>query len=766
MSRDNYNNGYWGGGGYGGYGSSYGNRSSSSAHDVDDLRRKYEQMKEDNLHKLKNVEFEVDEKGETSYLGIPISRDMKPVIEAMLQGVKPFIIDQSENVYKLASSAAHKMGMTKSHTTVGKVVENVFRWGVVGTEQIAAAITASNKYALKRRELFAQLAPVMQATGSNLNNNEVIKVAYDELHNEWVSDMKRMVADLPALIPNFVFAWQDQVAANKRHKNIVPASTSAVNAAQAVLDHQEREINEWSKWVKTQESDLKEKYKDDPATLQKHLDGLRERENDRLKQIYAGKSTESTEEALNIDNKNTDKWLMAVTPFGAVASQIWKGSIEKAQEIKSKRVKAWKMIEHLRTEMENHCDDKLARSSEYEECNHDFKSKSPEDIIISGKGNREGDSINLREYVIELFQQHERDLKPYRNFYDTKTGKAIDPIKGTMLTNLMPAVDVIAEGLADGTISVDALYKLLGENKVIKHTKSGARVYAKEQEVREYIEKELAPVLGTRELIKFEEFTAKFANPALIEETLKKNLEAMHGIEKSLFASLFPDDILVQAGMKKAEIFEARKQAHEYAYDFVAANVMYLSKKSAEELKALGVSEKESSVISAFAEKVDSGDTKALKIAVDGHDKQVIDAVRTAGLLEQVKTNGKGANFWTERVKEMGAVHAAIKKNSEERKKNEAFEAGNDQEANNAREWAGSHSKGSRWEKDDSESKGRKNRYKDDESLDGEKSWGEKKSENRFSDRYTHSSRNSQRDRVSQGRESDRSDEASDYRGF
>ena len=402
--------------------------------------------------------------------------------------------------------------------------------------------------------------------------------------------------------------------------------------------------------------------------------------------------------------------------------------------------------------MDAHCGDKRGKSSEYEDCNHDFTTKSPEDITITGIGNRENDSFNLKEYIVEVFQQHERDREPNRNFYDAKTGKAIDPLKGTMLTNLMPAVDIIAEHIADGTLSGDALYKLVGENKVIQHSASGARVFAKEDQVRKVIEEELTSVLGTREVIKIEEFMAKFADPALIQDTLKKNLESMQGMEKSLFASLFPDDILVQAGMKKQDIFAARKEAHEHAYDFVAATVMHLSKKSEEELKKLGVTEQESGAINALAQKVESGDLKAIKIAVDGRDKDLVDAVRTAGLLEQVKGGAKGAGFWTERVKEMGAVHAAIKKSSAENK---------DEGASDTR-------KGDREERDGDWSKRSSNKYRTDNAHDHKgsrdvDSWGDGKSDNGFSDRFDGPKGYSARDRVAKNRDASR-EEASDFR--
>lgn len=657
---------------------------------AEEMKRRYEELKEQNLSKLKNIDFDVDENGEASYLGMPISKDMKPVLETALNGVKPFIIGYSDNVSQLASRAARGLGFTKSHAAVGLVAENIFRWGVVGTEQIMAGIKASNKYSHERRDLFVKLSPVMQATGANMHNNEIIKAAYDEIHHDWVSDMKKLVADIPSMVPTIYSAWQDQVASGKRRKAISKHQENTANSVDEVIAEHTKAIKE--QLAQSQETerlirDAKAKYaaehqgSADYDALMANFDdriapGIRNREDARWEARHSPEDREHFVAAK--DQADSTGLLMAGGTIGSIISQVWKRGIEKTAEARKKRVKAWKLIEHMKTELDAVCGDKRTQKSEYDDCDKNFTSKSPEDITISGKGNRDGETLNLKDAIIEVFQQHERDREPDRNFYNSKTNKAIDPLKGTMLNNLMPAVEIIAEHMADGTLSADALYKLVGENKVIKHSASGARVFAKADMVRKIIDEELSPVLGTREVMKIEEFTAKFADPALIQGTLKKNLESMKGVEKSLFASLFPDDILIQAGMKKKEIIAARKEAHSYAYDFVAATVIHLSKKSEEELKKMGVTAEETASINALSQKVEAGDMKAIKIAVDGRDKNVIDAVRTAGMLEQVKGGQSGAAFWTDRVKEMSAVHETIRKNGEKAASNDAKDKGKD----------------------------------------------------------------------------------------
>lgn len=663
---------------------------------AEEARRKYEQMKADNLYSIKNIGFETDENGQTTLLGLPVSGTMRPVLEMALDSVKPFIIDQSDRVEKVAANLAKRVGFAKSHAALGVAAENIFRWGIVGSKQIFDVVRYGNRYAAQRRELFATLSPVMQATGANLHNNEVIKAAYDDLHNNWVTDMKKLAADLPSLVPTAVFAWEDQMASAKRRASSRHAADAAGKSVEELrmqagqqLSREISEARELERVLDEQRKIHMEDAKNIPNITQAELEraayafdhdvapGIRAR--------HHRKAETQAEEHRENKPKNTDKLLMGVIPITAFISQAFKSDIEEQAALRRRRVKAWKMIEHLKAEMESRCGDQRGRDG-YEACERHFTSRPPEEITLSGMGSRKGEMLNLKEYIVEVFQQHERDREPGRNFYDKKTGRAIDPLKGSMLTQLMPAVEIIAGHIADGTLSGDALYKLVGEHKVIQHSPSGARVFVKEDALRKVIDTELVPVLGTREVMKIEEFTAKFADPALIQDTLRKNLESMKGREKALFASLFPDDILVQAGMKKQDILAARKEAHAHACDFLAATALHLSQKSEEALKAMGVTEHEAGAIHSLAQKVQDGDMKALKLAVDGRDKTAVDAVRTAGLLEQVQQGGVRAGYWTERVKEMGAAHAAIVKNSAARAAAADMAAGDDRLSGSRRE--------------------------------------------------------------------------------
>ncbi|MBY0407395.1 MAG: hypothetical protein K2Q01_06860, partial [Rickettsiales bacterium] len=649
-----------------------GRRHRSGSAGREDAREKYQE----NLNKLKNINLEEGEDGQSYFLSMPISKEMKPVAEMALEMGKPFLVDLSDKVFKHGSGLAKKLGFVKSHVAIGVAAENIFRWGVVGLEEVMATVSASNKYARNRRDLFDKLNPVMQATGSNLNNNEVIKVAYDNLHTDWASDMKKVAAGLPALIPTGVYAWQDMNASNKKRLedmkyNVDPALTGADRVKAQVERYQEeiRQRTAMNKEIEKARTEFHNNMKGTGQTVEEINYEFDRTVAQPMREDFGRKhgrrhSHDEYDEEGHLDTKkeNADGWLKALVLPASLLSKTIKNNIDQDAALRRKRAKGWEMIEHLKTELDSHCADKRGRTSEYEDCEKSFTSRTAEEITLTCKGgNRDGETVNLKEYIIELFQQHERDRDKNRNFYDAKTGKAIDPLKGTMLNNLTPLVGMVSEYIADGRLSGDALYKLVGENKVIKHSANGARIFAKEAELQNYIDNELTPVLGTREVIKREEILAKFQDPKAVEAQFKANLQAK-GPVRDVFASYFPDDILVQEGLKKQDVVHIRRSSHDDSLFLTASIVQHFAKKTPEEMKALGVTEKEAAMMNTLADKVKQGDFKALKLAVRGRDKELVDAVRTSVLLAQVKGD---KSFLDERWKEVPALREIVKKNAE-----------------------------------------------------------------------------------------------------
>jgi hypothetical protein len=218
-----------------------------------------------------------------------------------------------------------------------------------------------------------------------------------------------------------------------------------------------------------------------------------------------------------------------------------------------------------------------------------------------------------------------------------------------LVEQLMPAVDKIAKHLADTTMDANGLVHLVGDHKVIIHQGS-ARIFAKEESVEEAIEK-LRGVNTSKEKVNTQEFFSNFADPALARDVIKKNALELPAKEKAVFAAVFPDELLTQAGLGKEAIEKLRKDAHATLYDVVAANTMEMAQQTPDELKETGLSKSEIRAITELANEIKHGHLEAVKVAVDGSERTVVSAIRTAALHQQIENKGDAAEkVWTDMI--------------------------------------------------------------------------------------------------------------------
>lgn len=619
---------------------------SLNSPEMDDARRQYERLQQgDGLKQA--LALDSDKDGNSHFLGLTVSKTLKPALETLLAAVIPYATRYgSEVTYKKILSG------TKS-TGTAALAENAVRWGLIFVKPISDIVHAGGVHSEERKALYCEFAPVIAATKANYRNNEVIRTAFDQLHDDLMTDLKMVGADLPALTPMVLFGAYDQVKFAKSKPLIHDEVLSKVVTENGTVTRTAPDT--WLDRVLAEEQQFN-------ASLKQR--GIEGEEAERLRQLFREEHAAQKEQVQHPDEKlgTYNNFVPLLVPALAAYSQTFKDEIGKRAEARRKGSNAWEMIKHLKEEVGNEC---ASRQSEQGNgCERSFTSRSADDIYISGIGTSEGKRLNLKDYIVEIFQQHERDRAPaLSGLRRDKDGKESlsNPLGPALVSQLMPAADVIADYIADGRLDAHALVNLVGENKVIVHQKSGGRQFAKADQVQKALN-DLVAVLNTRETITPEEFFANFADPALIQDTLKNNLKAMHGAEKAFFVSLFPDDILLKAGMRKKEILAERKLAHENVYDIVGATVLHiarLAKEDPERLKVLGLNEQETAAVTDLVNKIESGDYKALQTAVDGRDKTVVSAVRTAGLHEQLAKGGDAA-FWRERVKESGEVRQKL----------------------------------------------------------------------------------------------------------
>lgn len=625
---------------------------------VEEAREQFQkQMSGESLQSMLGKE---DERGNSHIFGLVIPKTLRPLVEFAYATALPYIQrSAAETAYKVTNKSMTRMKASSkaAHgTAVG--LENVVRWGLVGGKHVADIVHANRDYRKERKELFQEFAPVMDATKTNYQKNEVMKIAFDQLHHDMVTDMKMVAADLPTIIPTALFAMQDQANFAKRRKTIA-ANTAAEQGKTSELDELLKMQREQIKNKKNLEKSINESRK---QFVEEHAkgegyeirDGEFVKDRERLKEIFDNdferelrysyqrrmRNAENVnEEALQNKYENKMQW---VIPGATLISQMIKSTIQERAAAKHDNMNAWKLIKHLKVEM----DEEFAANSD--KTDHSFTTRSADEVYINAIGTRHNEHISLTDYIVEVLQEHERD----RLGVVSKEGeRAKNPLGPAMINKMMPAIEMVAEEIASGRLDPYALVTIVGEDKLIKHKANGARSFAETSEVRKSLD-ELLGTMSNREAVTPEEFFSNFADPALIENTLKENLASMHGTEKAFFASLFPDDILKQAGVDREDIVELRKRAHEHMYDIVGATVIHMADRDHEHLRSMGLSNDDIDHVSELANKIREGDMKALQVAVDGRNKSVIEAVRNVGLHEQLAEGGEGKKFWADRVRE------------------------------------------------------------------------------------------------------------------
>lgn len=644
---------------------------------AEEAQRRHDQMLQSNLDSLRKSMFSVDKRdGSSRIFGFKVSERSRPLVEILLSSVLPYVSHfGSEAVYHQGFKIAQgfKYSKVQSHK-IGKVAENALRWGLLAAQPIDGVIGAGRQYSQARRELYQELEPVVSSTKASYKNNEVIRVAFDELHDQMVTDMKMVAANLPTLATYALFSVQHQLEFSKKRDKHFELTHELDSALDRVLSEKisEKVVGQIEK--KNAEQTLLEKKKKEflrrtikgpdgktlskPQLAQQFDEAVeemrREQRYEQRRAVDAKFDVDHKGHNAERDNKFNFGMALAI-PAAASVSQIIKNNIEEGGTDRGHKVNAWQMIKHLREEIGKDATESRGRSGS-------DGVRSADDVYVTAIGAREGERITLKEYILEIFQEHERDRTgTYVRERDVgasaKKQKLIDPMGPSLIAQLKPAIDTIAEYIADGRLDAYALVNLVGDNKVVCHKPNGARVFAKNTEMSAILDS-LVSVMNTKENVKSEEFFSDFADPALIQGVLKRNLAEMKGKEKAYFAALFPDDILQRAGMNKNEIVATRKQAHEFMNEAVVATVRALAGKDAEYVKQLGLSENDMSAIGDLAKKVEEGDMQALLVATEGRNKEVIAAIRRAGLNAQANKIDQG--FWTKRIAESESIRTEV----------------------------------------------------------------------------------------------------------
>ena len=190
----------------------------------------------------------------------------------------------------------------------------------------------------------------------------------------------------------------------------------------------------------------------------------------------------------------------------------------------------------------------------------------------------DGEAISLEEYVGAIMIQHQKDMADLDSGYTE--------LRPALKEDIAAVAKPIAEAIRDGDMSVLSLIRLVGEGQIIKH--QGRAIRSPEQ-VAAMIRHDV-PKKHTFTTVDAKEF---YKNASFTQDDLKTALGNLKGEERDIFASMFPDSILEEAGMPRPEIETMREQMLQRYEHHLAEVVSGAAAKTDDELKKEGLSTEE-----------------------------------------------------------------------------------------------------------------------------------------------------------------------------
>jgi len=578
--------------------------SKTSTTDIEKLRLSDRQI-DNNLRDAASTVASTtkDKDGTERFWGFKVSKTAAFAINSLYDNViLPFTREGSKQIYngvlQIAEKSEHTSG--RAHA-IASGVALAARIAAVVAKPTAEFISINREHYGERAELYDKVSTAIVGTPADYSNNEVIKTAFDKVHDQWSRDVIRKVPDLIKVgIQSGMPYSEHQLDMAKKPGAIKAAAAAATGSTDPKLPV-----------VDTAKEDLHKRVK------QMKTDGV--------DQSLIDMEVEEFKRTRGMGPKEEDKQFGVLTPnlSGALgfSAEIAKVAVDEyTAGTGAKKDNAWERIQLLKAYM-----------------NEQPAGQDPSRIRVNG--------VPLKKFIVEIFQQNEIDRGRGR------MGEAL-------VDQLMPAVDKIADQIANTTLDANALVHLVGDHKIILH-EGAARIFANAEKVDEAI----ASVRGvntSKERVNIQEFFSNFADPALARDVVKKNVETLQGPEKAVFASIFPDELLTQAGLSKDAITALRKEAHDSMYDVVAANTIELAQVAPDQLRELGLNKAEIAAIQELGKEIKHGDIEAVKTAVDGADRTVISAIRTAALHQQVANKEEGAKVWTSMVQKGASIHEKI----------------------------------------------------------------------------------------------------------
>lgn len=210
---------------------------------------------------------------------------------------------------------------------------------------------------------------------------------------------------------------------------------------------------------------------------------------------------------------------------------------------------------------------------------------------------KHSESLSLEEYVVRILQQHQKDMADLTHDHTE--------LRAALKDDMVEVAKPLAEAIRNGDMSALAMIRLVGEGKIIKNK---GRAICTPEEVEGMIQHD-KPKAHKYTTVDSKEY---YANATFTKKELENALKHLSGDEKQVFASMFPDSILEEAGMKKGDVEHMRTALMERYDHHLAEAVSGVASQTDDQLKKQGLAGHEIKQIRKAADKLATQGEKAI----------------------------------------------------------------------------------------------------------------------------------------------------------
>lgn len=235
-------------------------------------------------------------------------------------------------------------------------------------------------------------------------------------------------------------------------------------------------------------------------------------------------------------------------------------------------------------------------------------------------------NFSLTEYVMAVFRQHEEDMKALGT-------EGRDGIGERLKEPLRKAADQIAKAMEEGDMSPLGLICLVGEGKIVR---AGGKAIARSEDIAREIARVGQHFTANSAKTDKKEY---FANASFNLNQLKHIFGVLKGEEKAVFASIFPDTILEEAGWKLEEVKQMRRDTHR-DYHAVLAHVVEGLAAFAGKLEESNVTKEEVAQLKKAAAAIREGGVESAREFKAKPGKDGIEAVAANALVSLMQHMG------------------------------------------------------------------------------------------------------------------------------